>query len=62
MTSEYDVSNLNRVRQLRENAAYDRETVHSILDSALLASVSFVQDGQPVVVPMLYRRPGSPAA
>lgn len=58
MTAEYNVTKQNKVRQLREKAVYDRETVHGILDSALLASVSFVQDGQPVVVPMLYGREG----
>ena len=58
MSKEYEVSKRNKVRQLREKAAYDKETVHKILDSALLASVGFVQDGQPVVVPMLYGREG----
>ena len=58
MTSEYDVSKMNKVRQLREKAAYDKETVHGVLDSALLAHVAFVEDGQPVVVPMLYGREG----
>ena len=58
MSEEYEVSKRNKVRQLREKAAYDKKTVHEILDSALLASVGFVQDGQPVVVPMLYGREG----
>ncbi len=58
MTKEYEISKQNKARQLRERAAYDKETVHNILDSALLASVGFVQDGQPVVVPMLYGREG----
>ena len=58
MTSEYEISKRNKIRQLREKADYDRDTVHKILDSALLASVGFVQDGQPVVVPMLYGREG----
>lgn len=58
MSNEYEVSKQNKVRQLSEKADYDKETVHSILDSALLASVGFVQDGQPVVVPMLYGREG----
>jgi nitroimidazol reductase NimA-like FMN-containing flavoprotein (pyridoxamine 5'-phosphate oxidase superfamily) len=56
VTSEYEISKQNKIRQLREKADYDRDTVHEILDSALLASVGFVQDGQPVVVPMLYGR------
>ena len=58
MNEEYEVSKRNKVRQLREKAVYDKKTVHEILDSALLASVGFVQDGQPVVVPMLYGREG----
>lgn len=58
MSEEYEVSKRNKVRQLREKAVYDKKTVHEILDSALLASVGFVQDGQPVVVPMLYGREG----
>lgn len=58
MSEEYEVSKQNKVRQLREKAVYDKKTVHQILDSALLASVGFVQDGQPVVVPMLYGREG----
>jgi nitroimidazol reductase NimA-like FMN-containing flavoprotein (pyridoxamine 5'-phosphate oxidase superfamily) len=58
MSDEYEISKQNKLRQLREKAAYDKETVHAILDSALLASVGFVQDGQAVVVPMLYGREG----
>jgi nitroimidazol reductase NimA-like FMN-containing flavoprotein (pyridoxamine 5'-phosphate oxidase superfamily) len=56
VSSEYEISKKNKIRQLREKADYDRDTVHEILDSALLASVAFVQEGQPVVVPMLYGR------
>lgn len=58
MSNEYEISKRNKVRQLREKANYDRDTVHKILDSALIASVGFVQDGQPVVVPMLFGREG----
>jgi nitroimidazol reductase NimA-like FMN-containing flavoprotein (pyridoxamine 5'-phosphate oxidase superfamily) len=58
VTNEYEISKRNKVRQLREKADYDRGSVHEILDSALLASVGFVENGQPVVVPMLYGREG----
>lgn len=58
MSREYDVTKQNKVRQLREKSAYDRDTVHGILDAGLVAHVAFVQDGQPVVVPMLYGRDG----
>jgi len=56
--SEFSVSKQNKVRQLREKAAYDHETVHGVLDAGLVAHVAFVQDGEPVVVPMLYGRDG----
>ena len=56
MQDEYARGKQNQVRQLRNKAAYDKETVHAILDAGLLAHVAFVQDGQPVVVPMLYGR------
>jgi nitroimidazol reductase NimA-like FMN-containing flavoprotein (pyridoxamine 5'-phosphate oxidase superfamily) len=58
MTEQYEISAQNRVRQLRDNAAYDRETVHAILDAGLSAAVGFVQDGAPVVVPMIFGRDG----
>ena len=58
MTNEYFISKQNKVRQLREKAVYDKTVVHGILDSAMLAHVAFVQDRQPVVVPMLYGREG----
>ena len=58
MTTDYEVSKKNKVRQLREKAAYDRETVQRILDAGLVAHVAVVQDGEPVVVPMLYGRDG----
>ena len=58
MSTEYEVSKKNKVRQLRKKAAYDKTVVHGILDSALIASVAFVEDGTPVVVPMLYGREG----
>ena len=58
MSKEYEISKQNKVRQLREKAAYDHATVHEVLDAGLLAHVAFVQDGAPVVVPMLYGREG----
>jgi nitroimidazol reductase NimA-like FMN-containing flavoprotein (pyridoxamine 5'-phosphate oxidase superfamily) len=56
MNDTYDQTKENMVRQLRENATYDRDVVHGILDAALVAHVSFVQDGAPVIVPMIYGR------
>ena len=58
MSDEYPVSRKNQVRQLRQKGAYDKETVHAVLDAGLVAAVAFIQDGAPVVVPMLYGRDG----
>jgi nitroimidazol reductase NimA-like FMN-containing flavoprotein (pyridoxamine 5'-phosphate oxidase superfamily) len=59
MSNEYAVSKQNKVRQLDEKAKYDFETVHAILDAAQIAHVGFVQDGAPVVVPMIHGRDGA---
>lgn len=58
MSQDYEVTKKNKVRQLREKAAYDQETVHGVLDAGLVAGVGFIEDGNPVVVPMLYGRDG----
>jgi nitroimidazol reductase NimA-like FMN-containing flavoprotein (pyridoxamine 5'-phosphate oxidase superfamily) len=58
VTTSYPITKQNKVRQLNEKARYDRETVHMLLDAGLVAHVAFVQDGQPVVVPMIYGRDG----
>jgi hypothetical protein len=56
LSDEYPLGKQNKVRQLREKAVYDKSTVHGILDSAMIAHVAFVQEGLPVVVPMLFGR------
>lgn len=58
MTKAFSVSDRNRVRQLREKAEYEVESVNAILDAGIVAHVAFIQDGAPVVVPMIYGRDG----
>lgn len=58
MSGDYPIDRKNKVRQLREKAVYDRESVHAVLDRAPVAAVGFIQDGAPVVVPMIYGREG----
>jgi nitroimidazol reductase NimA-like FMN-containing flavoprotein (pyridoxamine 5'-phosphate oxidase superfamily) len=38
--------------------SYDRETVHAVLDEALVCHVGFVVEGRPVVLPHLHARLG----
>ena len=58
MADDYVIGPANRVRQLRDKARYDKAGVHAILDAGLVAQVGFVQDGLPVIVPMIYGRDG----
>lgn len=58
MADPYEISARNKLRQIRELGSHDREVVHGILDAGLVASVAFVEDGRPVVVPMIYGRDG----
>jgi uncharacterized protein len=46
------------VHRLPVRGAYDRETVHAILDEGLICHVGFVFDGSPFVIPTGYGRDG----
>jgi nitroimidazol reductase NimA-like FMN-containing flavoprotein (pyridoxamine 5'-phosphate oxidase superfamily) len=48
----------SRVRRHPERARYDRDTVHAILDSALMCHIGYVIDGRPYVTPTLFWRDG----
>ena len=54
----YQRTERTRVRRLPERAAYDRDTVHAILDEGFICHVGFVVDSQPFVVPTGYARAG----
>ena len=56
MSETFAVSKQNKVRQLRDKANYDEEVVHGILDAGIVAHVAFVENGAPLVVPMIYGR------
>lgn len=45
-----------QVKRLPARGAYDRETIHAILDEAFICHVGFVVDGQPYVIPTGYAR------
>jgi uncharacterized protein len=54
----YQATERTRVRRLPERAAYDRDTVHAILDEGFVCHAGFVVDGQPYVIPTGYARVG----
>ena len=47
-----------RVRRLAQRGHYETETIHAILDEALICHVGFVVDGRPVVIPTIHWREG----
>jgi uncharacterized protein len=53
-----DVSRRVRVRRSPKKGRYDRASIDAVLDKALLAHVAFVDDGEPVCIPMLHARVG----
>jgi len=56
--SEFAKTTMNRVRRLPARARYDRDAVYAIVDEALVCHVGFVQDGQPIVLPINHARWG----
>jgi hypothetical protein len=56
--SQFPVTERTRVRRVPKRAHYEREVIQAILDEGLVCHVGFVQDGQPVVIPMNYARHG----
>ena len=55
---DYPKTPISRIRRNPKRAVYDRETVHAILDSALLCHVAYVIDGQPYCTPTIHWREG----
>jgi nitroimidazol reductase NimA-like FMN-containing flavoprotein (pyridoxamine 5'-phosphate oxidase superfamily) len=58
MTDLYEPTERTTVRRLPARGAYDKETVHRILDQGLICHLGFVVDGQPFVIPTIYVRVG----
>ena len=51
-------SDRSRVKRQPRRGAYDRKTIHAILDEALVCHVGIVENSQPFVMPMTYARDG----
>ncbi len=55
----YSPAETTKPSRLADRARYDAETIHQILDEALICHVGFAADGRPQVLPMLFVRVGS---
>lgn len=58
MSATIPVTDRTRVRRLPQRGQYETETIHAILDEALICHVGFVVDGNPVVIPTIHWRDG----
>jgi nitroimidazol reductase NimA-like FMN-containing flavoprotein (pyridoxamine 5'-phosphate oxidase superfamily) len=58
MTVTIDPTPRTTVKRLAKRGHYDRETIHAILDEALICHVGFIVDGAPVVIPTIHWRDG----
>jgi uncharacterized protein len=56
--SEYPPTPRTTPVRLAERARYDRDTVHAVLDEALICHVAHVRNGVPVVIPTIHARDG----
>jgi uncharacterized protein len=54
----YQPTERTELRRLPERGAYDRPTVHAILDEGFICHVAYVVDGQPYALPTGYARIG----
>jgi len=57
-TASYPITDVNRVKRLHDRGRYDKETVHAILDSALVCHIAYVIDGRPYCTPTAFWREG----
>lgn len=55
MSDDFPPTDRTRVRR-DDRARYDRESIHSVLDEAVFCHVGIVDEGRPVVIPMLHAR------
>jgi uncharacterized protein len=57
--SEYQPTQISKVKRAHERGHYDYDTVHRVLDSSPFCHVAYVIDGQPYTTPTLKWRVGS---
>lgn len=56
MTTSYVPTARTTLKRLPKRGAFDRDTVHRILDEGLFCHLGFAAEGQPYVLPTIYAR------
>lgn len=57
--SSFPITDKTEITRLAKRGSYDKETVYSILDEALVCSLAFSQDNQPFQIPTGFCRIGN---
>ena len=56
--TDFPKTDRNKVKRIPKRGHYDKKTIYEILDSAFIAHVGFIVNGQPFVIPTAYGRDG----
>lgn len=56
--SQYTQTERTRLKRIAKRAHYDKETIHAILDEAMICHVSTQLNGQPLLQPTIHWRDG----
>lgn len=56
--SSYPITNKTEITRLAKRGVYDKETIFSVLDEALVCTLSYVRDGVPFQIPTGFCRIG----
>ncbi len=56
--SEKPGTDRTRLRRIRDRGRYDLESIRAVLDANNIAHVSYVENGEPRIIPTLYMRRG----
>ena len=56
--TDYEVEKHTRLNRIPDRGHYDEKTVHSIIDSALICHLGFIENGRPFVIPCIHGREG----
>jgi len=56
--AEFSRTDRNRIKRKPKRGVYDRQTIHQILDEALICHVGFVENRRPYVIPINFARIG----
>ena len=56
--ADYEVEKHTRLNRIPDRGHYDEKTVHSIIDSALICHLGFIENGRPFVIPCIHGREG----